>query len=253
MTPNNYIRWVVAKYDLPIGPDSPAEKVVEELKIPLKEWAGRYLINISIAGSYAKGTRIKGGTDIDVLISLGPRTPLEMPKVYDHFFNWLKKRGYAPNRENVSVGLIYRGLTIHLIPAKQEWGTTNNHLIFETTRNRTTRTNFDTHTKLIRDSGRITEIKALKIWRTIRGLRFPSFCLELAVIDALRQRPRDLYAGNVEKVLKYLRDEFPGMPLRDPANFENIVSDDLLEHEKLAIADAAAESLLQPGWNKIIW
>lgn len=253
MTPNNYIRWVLAKYELPEAADSSTEKVVEELKPLLKEWAGRYLLNLTFCGSYAKGTRIKGGTDIDILISLGPRTPLEMAKVYEHFFNWLRKRGFTPARENITLRLVYHGIVIHLIAAKQEWGTTNDHLIFETTRNRTTRTNFDAHIKLVRAAGRTAEIKALKIWRTTRGLRFPSFCLELVVINTLRQQPHDLLAGNVEKVLKCLRDEFPTTPFRDPANYENIVSDGLLEHEKLAIADAAAESLTQTSWSKIIW
>ncbi|MEO0069242.1 MAG: nucleotidyltransferase [candidate division WOR-3 bacterium] len=253
MTPNNYIRWVLAKYELAEGTTSPAEKAVEELKPLLKEWAGRYLLNLTLCGSYAKGTRVKGGTDIDILISLGPRTPLDMAKVYEHFFNWLRKRGFTPFKENIALRLSYHGLAIHLIPAKQEWGTTNDHLIFETTRNRITRTNFDAHIKLIRAAGRASEIKALKIWRSLRGLRFPSFCLELVVIHALRQQPHDVLAGNMERVLKCLRDEFPTTPFRDPANYENIVSDELLEHEKLAIADAAAESLTQTTWSKIIW
>jgi len=253
MSPDEYLRFVLAKYELPTGSESPAQLAANDLDPIIKQWAGRYLIKIEPGGSYAKGTRVKGGTDVDLLISLGPRTPLEMPKIYEHFFNWLKKHDFTPIRQNISIGLEYKGLAIDLIPAKQEWGAGNNHLIFETARNRTTRTNFETHNKLIRDSGCINEIKVFKIWRTLRELQFPSFFLELVVIDAMRRRPKGMLVSNIEHILAYLRDVFPGSPYRDPANAENIVSDDLLRHEKLAIADAAAESLKQKDWSRIIW
>lgn len=253
MSPDEYLRFVLGKYELPAGSESPAQLAANDLEPAIKEWAGRYLISMQPCGSYAKGTRVKGGSDIDLLISLGPRTPLDMPKIYEHFFNWLKKHNFEPVRQNISIGMKYKGLAIDLIPAKQEWGTGNNHLIFETARNRTTRTNFETHNKLIQNSGYITEIKVLKIWRTVRELRFPSFFLELVVIDALRKRPKDMLSHNIEHILIYLRDVFPGSPYRDPANPENVVSDDLLRHEKLAIADAASESLIQKDWARIIW
>ncbi|MEO0005654.1 MAG: nucleotidyltransferase [candidate division WOR-3 bacterium] len=247
------MRFVLKKYEYSVEGEAQAKTAITELQALLKKWAGHYLITIEPTGSYAKGTRIKGGTDLDLLISLGPRTPFEMPKIYEHLFGWLKKQGFEPVRQNISVGVRYKGLAVDLIPAKQEWGVSNNHYIFETARNRTTRTNFTTHTELVRNSGWANEIKALKIWRTVRELRFPSFCLELVVIDALRNRPKGLLVGNFEKLLAYLRDIFPGAPFRDPANLENIVSDDLLEHEKLAIADAAAESLREKDWARIIW
>lgn len=253
MTPDDYIQLTIDKYELPSGAESPAQRAATELEPLIKQWAGRFLVGIEPCGSYAKGTRVKGGTDIDLLISLGPRTPFEMPKIYEHLFTWLQKRGHRPIRQNISVGLEYQGLVFDLIPAKQEWGAANNHLIFETARNRTTRTNFGVHNKFIRESGCLNEIKALKIWRTQRELLFPSFYLELVVVDALRRQPKNLLAANFEHLLIYLRDVFPGAPYRDPANHENIVSDDLLRHEKLAIADAAAESLKQKEWNRIIW
>jgi hypothetical protein len=54
-------------------------------------------------------------------------------------------------------------------------------------------------------------------------------------------------------VLAYFKDTLPNAPIRDPANFENRVSDDLLKHEKIAISEAAAESLKQANWGKVVW
>jgi hypothetical protein len=252
MLPDAYVRSVLAKYELPAGPGSPAERVAVELKKPVSEWAGRYLVGMQFCGSYAKGTRIKGSTDVDLLVALGPRTPLDIDRLYERFFAFLKARNLNPRRRSVSIGLQYHGVTTDLVPAKQEWGASNDHRIFETERQHVTRTNFDLHLKVVKESDVIEEIRLLKVWRDMRGLRFPSFCLELTVIDALRHQAHHQPAKNLEVVLNYLRDVFPNAPIRDPANFENRVSDDLLKHEKLAIADAAAESLEYIDWAYIV-
>ena len=126
------------------------------------------------------------------------------------------------------------------------------HRVFETERRRVMRTNFDTHLKTVRESDVIEEIRLLKIWRNMRGLRFPSFCLDLTVIDALRHKAHHQPAANLLTVFQYLKDVFPNAPIRDPADFDNRVSDDMLKHEKLAVADAAAESLKLTDWSQIV-
>lgn len=253
VNPDAYVSSVLARYELPAGPDSPAEKAAAELSESLRKWGGRYLIDIQFAGSYVRGTRIRGSTDIDLLAALGPRTPMDPARLYEHCFAWLKCHSFNPRRRRASIGLEFQGLQVDIIPAKQEWGSSGDYQLFTTERQRAVRTNFDTHRKIVEKSGRQREIRALKVWRDNRGLVFPSLYLELVVIDALRNRPADLLAGNVEVVLKYLRDIFPGAPVRDPANHENLVSDVLLEHEKLAIGDAAGESLKQKFWNQVLW
>ena len=253
MLPDAYVSSILAKYDLPSGEGSAAELVAADLKKPITEWAGRFLLGIHFCGSYAKGTRVRGATDMDLLVSLGPRTPLDTDKLYERFFDFLKGKGYNPRRQNVSIGLQHRGVAVDLIPARQEWGGSNDHRIFETEHQRITRTNFDAHLKVVKDADVTDEIRLLKIWRNLRNLRLPSFCLELVVIDALRHQAHHQPAANMEVVLEYLKDVFVAAPIRDPANFENRVSDDLLKHEKLAISEAAAESLKQADWGKIVW
>lgn len=253
MLPDEYVRSILAKHDLPSGEDSPAEAAAAELAEPITAWAGRFLSGISFCGSYAKGTRVKGGTDIDVLVALGPRTPLDTDKLYDRFFEVLKGKGYKPIRQNVAIGLQLRGLEIQLIPARQEWGGSNDHRIFENERQRVIRTNFDTHLKVVKESDAFDEIRLAKIWRNLHSLRLPSFFLDLAVIDALHRRPHHQPAANLEAVLQYFRDTLPNAPIRDPANFENRVSDGLLRHEKIAIAEAAAASLKLGDWSRVVW
>jgi len=72
---------------------------------------------------------------------------------------------------------------------------------------------------------------------------FPSFYLEMAVIAALSGARSGNLSGNVQKVLEYLRDTFVNARFVDPANTNNIISDDLNMTEQAAIQRAAAAAL----------
>lgn len=82
---------------------------------------------------------------------------------------------------------------------------------------------------------------------------FPSFYLELTVLNALSGRNRAQLADNVWAVLTYLRDSFANAPVVDPANSGNIISDDLTLAGKTVIANAARASLTKQYWSQIIW
>lgn len=249
---DEYVTAVLRDYALPSGPGSPAELVARELKRLVGGWAGKWLMAIEPAGSYAKKTRVRGGTDLDLLVSLGPRTKGTVCQQYHCLFNWLRSRGLKPVTGHVTVIVQHHGLLVDLLLARQDWGGSGNHTVFETERERETSTNFATHNRLILESGRTEDVRALKIWRNLHALRFPSFYLELVVLDALRRRARNQPAANLLAVLEYLRDKFVRTPFRDPANFENLVSDELTEHEQMAIAETAGQSLKERDWSNIV-
>jgi len=102
------------------------------------------------------------------------------------------------------------------------------------------------------ESGRVEEIRVIKIWRNQHGLDFPSFYLELAVIAGLKGRPVGALEGNVYRVLEFLAGEFVETEVRDPANSENVVSGELNRSEREAISAAAYFSLRHLVWEKVI-
>jgi hypothetical protein len=92
----------------------------------------------------------------------------------------------------------------------------------------------------------------IKLWRTQKGLEFPSLYVELAVIKALEGRFLAPLADNVRTVFAYLRDSILTARFVDPANTNNIISDDLTVAEKQAIRAAAVAALAAPYWRQII-
>ncbi len=106
------------------------------------------------------------------------------------------------------------------------------------------RTNLAEQARYVRESGRVDDILAAKIWRRKQAVYFPSFCLELAVIEALGTGGGGLGVSlRFERVLEWLAEEVPRTELRDPANRNNLVSEVMTESEKWRVANAAWLSL----------
>ncbi len=253
MTVDEYVLSVIARYLPPIGPGSAAYIAGQNLYPIIQQWAGQNLLGVTYSGSYAKGTAIRGGTDVDLFISLKHDTPENLRDIYIKLGTFLAGKGLPPRQQNVSVGITFSGVTVDLVPGKKQSGNTTDHSLYRRKANTWTQTNVATHTSLIQNSGRLAEIRALKIWRQLHGLEFPSFYLELTVLRALSGQPKGQLAANVLKVLQCLATTFETARVVDPANSANIISDDLTAAEKKRIAVQASNSLKKPYWTQIIW
>lgn len=60
-------------------------------------------------------------------------------------------------------------------------------------------------------------------------------------------------ADNIMYLLRDIRDNIQTRRVVDPANTNNILSEELTQMEKKALSDAAQQSLLAPYWGEIIW
>lgn len=253
MTPDQYVAAVLEKYKVPTGPYSITETTANSLLPTLRSWAGYYLSNISYSGSYAKGTGVRGTTDIDLFISLQSAYPSTLKEMYDSLHNYALWQNWSPRRQNVSIGISVNNVDVDLVPARIQPGYQNYHSLYRNKVDSWTQTNVSLHINTVSSSNRTNEIRAIKIWRKIHGLDFPSFYLELVVIEALKGRSYYNLSANVMHALQYIADYLPNSRFIDPANTANIVSEDITQQEKQRIATQARASSQQPYWEQIIW
>ena len=106
---------------------------------------------------------------------------------------------------------------------------------------------------MVRNSGRIDEIRLTKIWRNLHQLDFPSFYLELVVIDSLRYQRYGNLASNFWEVLRLLAEDFVDKEYVDPANSNNLISSELTRRERSLIASEARNARTQRDWGNVIW
>ena len=251
-TVEQYAASIVEKYRVVPDPGSPPHRAADKLMPLLKEWGKQHLLGITLSGAYAKNTAITLASHVDVLIALSSVPGLEMKGVYWSLFEYLTEHDLRPRTRNVSIQLESKGLAVDVVPACRDPKSSGN-VLFNKKSGAPVLTDVAQHIHLVANSGRQQEICALKIWRELNHLDFPSLYLELTVLRALADERFGQLADNILVVLRYLSNRFEPAVVQDPANAENILSNDLAASEKKAIAKAARNALYDENWKKIIW
>ena len=248
MSDEYYLRQVLQRYAVDIGLYSPVRTVQKVLQPVLQRWGGQHIVDIKPSGSFAKGTAVHGGTDIDIFVSLTSRLTDPLEKIYTTLRNALAGAGYTPRPQNVSLGITSSSYKVDVTPGRRQDQYGRYHSLHSNKTGGWLQTNIDEHIRVVSGSGRTDEIRLMKIWRNRFGLDWPSFYLELFVIGALNgHRTADLPA-NMVTVLTTVRDTIRRRRLIDPANTNNVVSNTLAPEGRDALARQAAIAL-QGSWN----
>jgi hypothetical protein len=252
VTVEQYAASVVGKYQVIPGAGSAPHRAADAVIPVLKEWANQYLLGITLSGAYAHNTAISLSSSVDVLISLSPIPGMEMKAVFWNLLEFLTKHNLKAHTRQVSMQVQSQGLNVDVIPAYRD-PAGSGCLLHNKRSESAIRTDPARHVHLVANSGRTQEICALKIWRERNSLEFPSLYLELSVIQALEGERFGQLSDNISTVFRYLSSRFRSASVRDPANSDNVVSDDVADVDKQGIAKAARVALYEENWKKIFW
>lgn len=249
--PETYLRSILGKYSsaakMPL-----IQQAYPNIESILTALAGRLPHEVAPSGSFAKGTSISVGTDLDIFFCLTQHCTSTLSEIFYATKSALETAGYTVREQNVSLRINYGSLKCDIVPSKKQSGNTTASSLFKRKANSWTLTDVPKHIKLVSNSGRIEEIKLMKIWAYLNGLDVPSFYLELFILQHLLfSRYGDLQ-NNIPRVLTALRDKILLTRLVDPGNTNNIVSNDLTIAEKKVIAQKASASL-NGNWGQFVY
>ena len=251
MTGDEYLQQIISKHAVSTGQNSPAYKAACKICPVIEDWSNNCLTNIIFSGSYAKGTVVKDGTDVDLFISLNHTVTTNLKEIYDSLYDKLYKDGYRPRKQNVSIGITLDDIKIDLIPAKRQDISSDDHSIFKNKQRTWMKTNIVKHINKVKNSNRIDEIKLTKVWRNEHNLDFPSIYLELFVIYALHGKNTDQLSTNMMTVLSALATELLTKSIVDPANTNNIISDDTDKLAKCLITLRSCLDKKKQCWSDV--
>ncbi|MHB1103193.1 MAG: nucleotidyltransferase family protein [Devosia sp.] len=249
---SSYLRGILAREAVDAGMQSPLRHLEAAVDGICRRWAGRHLLEVYPTGAFEKGTANRSGIAIDFLVSLSPAANYSMPDVHETLFEALGEAALDPVRRNVSLAVKMEGIAVDIVPARRVALTTDEHVLFSRRTGKTFTTNPTQHVLDAIACGRREEIRILKLWRDQQGLDLPSFNLELAVLAALRRRPIGELSDNVWAVFGYLDGLFSARSLLDPANANNIVSDQMTAAQKDMVRKAAQYARAGRSWQEII-
>jgi hypothetical protein len=249
---DSYLREILARESIDSGIRSPLRALEADVLGLCRDFCGSDLLEVHPTGAFEKGTANASGVSIDFLASFSPASPVPVHDLYEALFDGLQSEGLEPVRRDVSVALMLDGIAVDIVPGKREAMITDVHEIWLTRLGRPVKTNLTQHVLDAVACGRRDEIRVLKIWRDQHGLDLPSFYLERSAVAALRQQPLGTLAENVWAALGYLEKLFPARSILDPANANNIVSDQLGSPAKDTVRKAAQYARSGRAWAEII-
>jgi hypothetical protein len=252
ITVDQYAASIVEKYRIIPDTSSTSHHAADKVIPLVKQWAKQYLHGLTLSGAYAKSTAISLSSHVDVLVAVSPIPGMDMKTIFWNLFKYLSDQDLHPHTRDVSIRLETAGTLVDLIPACRERETPGSAL-FNKRAGQAVHTDVSRHVHLIANSGRQQEICALKIWRERMSLDFPSLYLELTVLRALGSERFGQLADNILAVFRHLSSKFEQSAIVDPANSDNILSNDLSASDKKAIAKAARDALYDENWKKILW
>jgi hypothetical protein len=249
-TSDQYLISVLNKYVVDFSKVSPQ---INALVPVFQRWGNKYLLESIYSGSIAKGTCISLCADADIFLSLSSTTQETLGQIYETLHNAVVSAGFQARKQNVSIGVFTGGVKIDLVPGKRQGEQGYDHSLFKNKGGTWTKTNVKKHVSLVSTSNRQNEIRLAKIWREHNGLDFPSFYLELAMIDFLKGSKEASLANRFWAFLGFLSGSFMLKKYLDPANSNNVISDDLSLSDRLKIKQAADIARKKKTWREIVW
>ena len=258
MENNYYLQTVLNKY-IPKKLDNYVLGIYA-LKVHLMNWGANCSVEILDSGSRAKGTAISISSDVDYMVSLSSFCNDKdggLKEIYESLHSKLKSLYNPVRKQNVSFRIKIIDLEVDITPARKQANQIHYHSIYVSKFDTWKQTNIQKHILDISSSGRINEIKLLKIWRAINNIDFPSIYLEYLVIEILKGKSKEItkLSNNFIFVLQELSKD-TNNPLYtrivDPANSSNILSDLLNASEKKSIISTAIISCNKRSWSEII-
>lgn len=266
MTNNEYLRYKIDTSRRDANYSYNEENIFNTIKRQLESsynnligatWLNPVTINVQQSGSRAKGTAIKGKSDIDMFVSIyDPNNFRTLEQHFDAIYSFVKKTYNNVRKQNVSVGLIYSGFDVDIVPAKRvnsnDFDRKNDHYLWSTKSKSRILTNIQTHINTVRMSGLQDEMILTKLWACKHNIDISSFYLELLAIEALKDNKAYSLEKDFYAVLRYIWLNLASKKIVDPANSNNIISDSLTYAEKQNIEEKAKNAMDATSWSDVV-
>lgn len=267
MNDNEYLSGIIAAHEVTEGSAEAvaALAVMTDVEKLIRSKLKTAVPVIEVAGSYAKGTMIKDHYDLDATCYfLNGET--EAGDTLEDIFNNVGKileEEYKVTPKNASLLLSTKDgagdfLHVDVVPGRFVDAAQADCFIYQNDgdKNRL-QTNLRKHVEHVKNSGQTDVIKLIKYWRHRRGLNddIRTFVLELAVIQALKDKRGQSLADRMNAVLTAFRDDIDSLTVVDPANetgndLSGDFNDDVRSKLKAA-AKSTLSTLETNGWEMV--
>ena len=254
MSAQQYLESILAKYNLTEGEVTNLKARRANIENALRTVMGPKIETIYYSGSYAKGTAIRLGFDLDICLYFKPDSFGTLREMYSAVLEVLKSQRLNFTPQTVSIHIDLGGTGIDVVPARSLGDGKGNANLYVMNRDTSLLTNIPVHKEYISKSKARPTIKLMKVWRDLHSIHFKSFALELLVIKALENTSPDAALDHqFMTALRFATEQTKQVRLIDPANSNNVVSDLIPENDKANLQSQSAASITKKTWGEIVW
>jgi hypothetical protein len=251
LSADQYLRGLLARQDLSSAELLALQNMRDQIQGQLSTLAGSP--RFYYAGSYGKKTIIRARYDLDIVMYWPSTSTYTIKGIYDAVGGVLKQHWTYVNSKTVSWELPFQGgFHIDIVPGRALDAQYREANLYRTDTGTTLKTSLKTHIDTVRNSGRRDVIRLMKLWRERRSVPFKkSFLLEMMTIEGCKGQRFDDLGAQVQAALIHIRDNILTCNVRDPANSNNSLSDDLSSAQRTAIRAAAHAAAQAPSWATV--
>ncbi len=205
------------------------------------------------AGSYGKKTMIKDRFDLDVVAYWPSDCGFDLKEISDAVGAELRKEWQYVNQKTVAWELPFNdGFHLDVVPGRAIDGTFRYANLYRRDTGTWLQTSIKVHIDTVRDSGRRDAIRLMKLWRSRNRVPWKkSLALELITIAGSSGCSKSDLEPQLTAALRHVRDNIESVRLVDPANSNNIVSDELTTSDRRGIKSAAQAALAATYWSDV--
>lgn len=251
MSAEQFLRRLLTEQDLSEAELSTLRSLRDDIqkKLSVLEGSPRFYY----AGSFGKKTIIRQRYDLDIVMYWPSTSNYSIKGIYDAVGNVLKKNWTHVNAKTVSWELPFQGgFHIDVVPGRALDAQFFEANLHRTDTGTTLKSSLKTHIDTVQSSGRRDAIRLVKLWRERRNVPFKkSFLLELMTIQGCKGTRFDDLGSQLQASLCYIRENILAGSVRDPANSNNSLTDDLDHTRRAQIQIAAAEAAAATNWHQV--
>lgn len=252
MTSDEYLCQLLAQQDLSETQLDSLRSLRERIESQLSVLQGSP--RFYYGGSFAKKTMIREAFDLDIVIYWPSNSSYTLKGIFDSVGDQLRRNWQHVNPKTVAWELPFEGgFHIDVVPGRAIDASFRYANLYRRDKDSSLQTSIKVHIDTVRNSERHKVIRLMKLWRFKRKVPFKkSLALELMTIDGCE----GVHTAGLEQqllaVLRYVRDNISSARIVDPANTNNVLSDEISPFDKQAIQSFADAALKSQYWSHVL-
>lgn len=252
MSNETYLRGLLNGQDLTPDEESALRALRDQIETQLRSSLNK-IERVYYAGSFGKNTMIRELYDLDIVVYWANDCGFTLQEIYNAVGDALKKNWKVVKSKTVAWELPFDGgFHLDVVPGRALDATFKYANLYRTDTATSLQTSIKVHIDTVRNSGRRDAIRLMKLWRKRKSVPFKkSLALELITINGCAGLPTDNLEKQLMAAFRYITDNIITARLVDPANTNNVISDDITYSDKFVIQAAAKAALDAQYWSQV--